>query len=269
MNPFVLRAATTTSLMRELDTIAVMQATRHPGPANGYDFGETDILPILKKATLDAMMLYAFDLDYNKYSSELILDDMELAATGMVNRITSAFNCTNISRRTKNAGRVTKHLQTHWQLSCGYSLDIPRSRKKIFVEASSVFRAGWEDEPDLFGRSATFDAKILPYTHAFVKEMNRLYPLALVDTKREIMIVGRGASLNASSMDDKFVFRPERWIEMEDHKEIREAESKISSDLTWTSWGHTSACIVYCSDCSPVQIEVLGYTTACYSLPTL
>ncbi|KAI8802802.1 cytochrome P450 [Cladochytrium replicatum] len=314
MIPFILRAAK--NLGTEFDRIAEMQAAEraaHPRPGEFDGKTAVDLNPILKKTTFDAMMMYAFDLDDNKYSKQLSLEDVDLTTSGVVNRISSVFKLYNYfktaedkrvdaaakrvrdtsfkiiqeakERVERSGGGRVEVIREHSVLDnfiksqmpeeqkigklseamladnvfallfAGYDTtastfgtilrvlaQYPTVQEKVYEEGISVFKPNWEEQHDPFGDSATFDTKVLPYIHAFIKEVNRLYPLALihlVDTKTDVqlgdyhfapgtkmMLMARVAALKASSLDDGFKFRPERWIEMEDNKELREAESR-------------------------------------------
>ncbi|KAJ1560863.1 lanosterol 14-alpha-demethylase [Cladochytrium tenue] len=312
MMPFILRTAK--NLGAEFDKVAEMQAAEiasHSKPGGFTGKTAVDLNPILKKATFDTMMMYAFDLDDNKYAKQLSLTDVERTTSGVMERIGSVFKLyrfymTAEDRKTQAAAQRVRETsfkiieEARQRVEAGGASEIrehsvldnfirsqspeeqkiaklsvasltdnvfallfagydttattlnsimrvlaqyPDVQERIHAEAVSVFSPGWEDlAADEAAASLSFDAKTLPYLHAFVKEVNRLYPLAVIlpmDTKTDIdlggqlipagtpmMLLPRVAALRASALDDGFAFRPERWIEMEDDKALREAESK-------------------------------------------
>ncbi|KAI8807730.1 cytochrome P450 [Cladochytrium replicatum] len=314
MIPYILRAAK--ALGAEFDQIAELQCAEHaahPRPGAFDDKTVVDLNPILKKATFDAMMMYAFDLDDNKYSKQLSLEDVDMTTAGVISRISSVFKLYNYfkteedkkvdaaakrvrgisfkiiqeakerveraggtkegvvrehsvldnfiksqSPEEQKIGKLSEDVLTDnvfALLFAGYDTtaatfgsilrvlaQFPEVQEKVYEEAKTVFTAGWEDEEAPFGVAPAFDAKMFPYIHAFIKEVNRLYPLAtvhMIDTKTEVqlgdyhfapgtklMLMARVAALKASSLDDGFTFRPERWIEMEDNRDLREAETR-------------------------------------------
>ncbi|KAJ1555607.1 lanosterol 14-alpha-demethylase [Cladochytrium tenue] len=304
MVPFILRAAKV--LECEFDKIAEMQASEvsaHPKPSGFTGKTAVDLNPIIKKATFDTMMLYAFDLDDNKYSKQLSLEDIQKTTDGVVTRAASVFKLyqffmTQEDRKTQAAAERVRETsfkiiqEARQRVEAGGNAEIrehsvldnfiksqspeeqkiaklslasltdnvfallfagydttattfdsvlrvlaqfPDVQERIHAEAVSVFGPGWENLIDPSSADAVIpsvDAKALPYIHAFIKEVNRLYPLAvinLMNTKTDIVLGGnvipagtalillpRVAALRASALDDGFVFRPERWIEMAD-----------------------------------------------------
>ncbi|KAJ1552434.1 lanosterol 14-alpha-demethylase [Cladochytrium tenue] len=314
MAPFILRAAK--NLGSEFDKIAEMQASEiaaHPRPGEFTGTTAVDLGPILKKATFDTMMMYAFDLDHNQYSKKLSLEDVDRAISGTLGRIRSIFKLyrfylTAEDRQTQTAAQRVRETsfkiieEARQRVEAGGASEIrehsvldnfiksqsleeqkiaklsvdsladnvfallfagydttastfnnilrvlakyPDVQEHIHAEAISVLKAGWEEGIDSASGEAanmSFDPKTLPYIHAFIKEVNRLYPLSAVNrmnTKTDVnlgghlipagtplLLISRVAALRASALSDGFVFRPERWLEMENNKELREAESK-------------------------------------------
>ncbi|KAJ1555189.1 hypothetical protein HK405_003033 [Cladochytrium tenue] len=302
--PFILR--TGKKLGAEFNKVAEIQAAEtasHLKPGGFTGKTAVDISPILKKTTFDTMMMYALDLDDNKYAKQLSLADVERTTV----RIGSVFKLyrfymTAEDRKTQAAAQRVRETsfkiieEARQRIEAGGASDIrehsvldnfirsqypeeqkiaklsvasltdnvfallfagydttattlnsimrvlaqyPDVQERIHAEAVSVLSPGWEDlATDEAAASLSFDAKTLPYLHAFVKEVNRLYPLVVVlpmDTKTDIdlggqlipagtpmMLLPRVAALRASALDDGFAFRPERWIEMEDDKVLRE-----------------------------------------------
>ncbi|KAJ1559046.1 lanosterol 14-alpha-demethylase [Cladochytrium tenue] len=308
MVPYILRSAE--YIRGEIDKIADMQAAEiaaRPTPGGFTGKAAVDLSPIFKKAAFDTMMLYGFDLDDNKFSKELSVDDFNKITTGVVSRIKSvyklyrfywtpedreiqaaaervrktSFDIIQEARQRVEAGRASdirehsvldnfiKSQSPEEQNMAKLSVDslaenvfgllfaayettastfdaalrilalYPDIQEQIHAEVTSALAPGWQDPT---AEPASFDAKSLPYTHAFIKEVNRLYPLASVlpmDAKTDLdlgghvipagtplMLLTRVAALRATSFEDGFAFRPDRWIELENDPERREAESR-------------------------------------------
>ncbi|KAJ1563898.1 hypothetical protein HK405_000370, partial [Cladochytrium tenue] len=111
MVPYILRAAK--GLVSGFANIAEMQAAEtadHPRPGEFTGKAVVDLNPVVRKATFDFMMLYSFDLDDNKYSKQLSLEDVERTSHGIIDRLMSVFKLhrfylTAHERKTQDAAK--------------------------------------------------------------------------------------------------------------------------------------------------------------------
>ncbi|KAI8808419.1 cytochrome P450 [Cladochytrium replicatum] len=315
MVPYIIRTAH--QLYPEFERIAKSQAEfreQNPKPTGFSESQFVTLLPILKKATFDTMMLFGFDLDENEYSQQLKLADVERVSQGMLKRVRSVIpywkyflttedrEIVQASERVRKTSykivqaaieRVQKaegaqvirehSLLDHYvksqmpeeqriaKLSYDALVDNvfailfaaydtsatttdtilhvlakhPNVQQKVFEEASSVLKFYSTMSPYQVALTlgAAFDMKTtFPYTHAVVREVNRLYPLTTmfpVDAKNDIQLNNHlipagtpiimllhAAQLKGSAYDDAFEFRPERWFEIEADKQVSDVETR-------------------------------------------
>ncbi|KAI8810676.1 cytochrome P450 [Cladochytrium replicatum] len=266
------------------------------GDSMAFEKNQMDFLRILKRKTLDSIMLLAYGLKPEEYGKMINHEDIELLTTRMVDRMLAPFPYWIYFKRKADrevdACVARVHAGAHHFLQKALlepekattmmlkgfldtlsgvngekvSYDVlignfvgnlvagqdttanslfhifhclaeeRQVQEKVQNEVDSVLK-DLERIEDL----DTLDYKeSFKYIHAFVREINRLNPYAILTSHRaaqdiqldsyhipegtELMLLNHIATLKSSGFEDKFVFRPERWFEIDNDEELRKRE---------------------------------------------